>query len=128
MNELRDELLPAAAFAGDEHRRVRGSNATREFQRALERRRAAEDLHHVAVAVFAGESGLLRQGFAGHHDGMRGAADEDLQVCGRKRLGQVIPGADAQRLEARVDARIPGDHDRDRIGTGRETAPQQVHP
>ena len=75
----------------------------------------ADEGELVAVAVLLLQLETELAGFARDHDGVRRAADQDLQVRGRERLGQVVPGPDPQRLDAARDARIAGHHHDDGI-------------
>ena len=59
----------------------------------------------VAVAVLLHQLDAEILGFARHHHRVRGAADQHLEVGGGERLGQVVPGAGPQRLDAAGDAR-----------------------
>src|SRR5947208_7022546 len=59
--------------------------------------------------------------------GARSAGDDDLQLRGRERLGKVVPGPGAHRLEARFHAGIPGNHDDDGTAVRLERGPQQIH-
>ena len=54
-------------------------------------------------------------------------AEQNLEVGPRKRLGKVVPRPRAQRLDAGIDARVPGDHDDDRVRVRVETRTQQPH-
>src|SRR2546427_170693 len=60
--------------------------------------------------------------------GVRGAADQDLQLRAGERLGEIVPRARTQHLEARFDARLAGDDDGDRIPVGGEGGLEQLYP
>ena len=77
--------------------------------------RDADQRDLVAVAVLLQQLDAEVLGLARHHDGVRGAADQHLEVGGGERLRQVVPGAGAQRLDAAGDARIAGHHDDDGV-------------
>src|SRR5207247_3710749 len=110
--------LARAALAGDEDGGLGGRDATGETHRPTERRRRAQHRDMLAVPVLPLELRLDGQGFARHGDGVGRATYQDLQVRRRERLGEIIPRAGAQRFEARIDARVAGDHeDEDREST-----------
>ena len=63
----------------------------------------------------------------GDHHGVGGPPDEHLQVRRRERLGEVVPGAGAQRLDAAGDARVAGHHDDDGVTMVVQGRPEEVH-
>ena len=125
VNELCDELFAGAALAGDKYRRVRRRHTAGELHRAPKGGRGAEDRDQLAVPVGLLELGPDRLRLPGHDHGMGCTPQQDLQVGRRKRLGQIVPGARAQHFEARVDARVPGDHDDYRFRVCFEAQAQQ---
>ena len=127
VDELGDELLARSALAGDERRGVRRRDAARQRHDVAEHRRGPEHRERVAGAV--GE-GLRpeRARLAPHHDRVHRSTDENLELGRGERLGEVIPRARAQRLEARLDARLPGHDDDDRLAPRRQRRAQQLHP
>ena len=83
------------------------------------------DLVAVAVLLHQLHPEVLR--LARHHHRVGGPADEHLQMGGRERLGEIVPGAGTERLDAAGDARIAGhDHD-DRIAIMLQRGPQDIH-
>jgi len=80
----------------------------------------------LAVPVLPLELRLDGQGFARHGDGVGRAAHQDLQVRRRERLGEIIPRAGAQRFEARIDARVAGDHEDDGVRVRLQAGAQQA--
>src|SRR5213078_921462 len=61
-----------------------------------------------------------------HTYGMDRAADENLEMRRREWLGEIVPSAQPQRLDARCDARISRHHDDDRLGAGLHCDAQQL--
>ncbi len=55
---------------------------------------------------------------ARHHHRVRRSADQDLEVRRREGLGQVVPRAGPERLDAARDARVAGHDDDDRVLVG----------
>ncbi len=127
MDELRDQLLPAAALARDEDGSVRRGHLARDLDDLAKRRRDAEYGHFLAVAVlvFQLELALLRAARRLH--GVGRPSHQHLQLRSGEGLGQIVPGPGAERFEARVDARSARDHDRDQIGICLEAGPQKLH-
>ncbi len=125
VNELGDEFLAAAALAGDEYRRVGGGHSARQLDRLAERRRRAQQGHVTRRGVQNVPHGLLFFRFTTHHEGVRRAPDQHLQVSTGEGLGEIVPGALPQRLDARVDARIAGHHDEESGGVRADRRPQQ---
>src|SRR5207245_8524176 len=63
VNRARDQLLPGARLAEDEHGRVRGRDRLHLVQHALQRRRVADDLLEVVVGTAVVlEVDVLRRG------------------------------------------------------------------
>ena len=125
VDELREQLLARAALAGQEHGRVGVGHFARQGDRFAELRRHAEHPHLLAVAGVPLQPFALGLGLARDEHRMRRAAHEDLELRGRKRLRQILPGAETQRLEARVDARLAGHDDRERRGVRGERGGEQ---
>ena len=66
--------------------------------------------------------------FARHHHRVGRAPDQHLQMGGRERLGQVVPGAGPERLDAAGDAGVSRhDHD-DRVLVGLQRGLQDLEP
>ena len=141
MNELRDEFLARAAFAADQHRGVGARHLSSQIQRLLEGGRLAQQRDAVAgVRILKTRAAAhrrpprhttlaaFRARFARHQHGVRGTPDENLQVARGERLGQVIPGTGAQRLDAGRDRWIARHHHEDRLLVGLEGGLQDVHP
>ena len=80
----------------------------------------------MAVLLHQLDPEVLR--LARHHHGVRGAADEHLQMGGREGLGQVVPGAGAERLDAAGDAGVAGHHHDDRVLIGLERGLEDLQP
>ena len=116
VDELRNQFFAGAARAGDEHRRIGRRHATREIDRLAEYRRHPQDLDAIAVTVLARELRLLLLRFERDAYGVDRAADENLEMCRRERLGEIVPRAQPQRLDARCDARVSRHHDDERLG------------
>jgi len=66
--------------------------------------------------------------FARDHDGVCRPAHQNLELGTGERFGEIVPRTGAQRLDARLDARLAGDDDGDRVGVGRERRAEQLHP
>ena len=67
-------------------------------------------------------------GLAALQDGVRRPADQHLQVGRGERLGQVVPGAHPERLDARRHARIAGHHDHQAVAIRFQGGIQEVEP
>ena len=93
VDELRDELLARARLAADHDGRIGGRDLACELDRLPEGRRHAEQRNPIAVPMLLGERDPELSRLAGHHHGMRGAAEQDLHVLRRERLGQIVPRA-----------------------------------
>ena len=128
MDELGDQLLPGAAFAGDEHRCVGRGHSTGHFHRAAKGRCRAQHGDALTVAVLPGKLGLDRVRLPRHEHGVRRSPEQDLEVRAGEWLGHIVPRASAQRLETRFHARVAGNHDDNRVGICLETGAQQAHP
>ena len=124
MDELGDQLLAAAAFAGDEHRGVGGGDAPGEGDHLVVFGRAAE--HRDAVAGLDATLLMQHARFPRDRDGVRSASDEDLQLAARERLWQKVPRAGPQHLQTRFHGRLAGDDDRDRVRVGGERGGEQL--
>jgi hypothetical protein len=67
-------------------------------------------------------------GLAPLQDGVRRAADQDLQVGGGEWLGEVVPGAHPERLDAARHGRIAGHHDHQGVPVGLEGGVEDFQP
>ena len=63
---------------------------------------------------------------ARHHHRVGGSADQDLEMGRRKGLGQVVPRAGAERLDAARDAGIAGHDDDNGVLVGAERGLQDL--
>ena len=70
-----------------------GGHLAGQLDRLAEAGRDADQGELVAVAVLLLQLEPELAGLARDHDGVGGAADQDLEVRGRERLGEVVPGA-----------------------------------
>ena len=125
VDELRDHLLAAAAFPGDEHRGVGRRHLAGQLDRPAERRRRAKQRDLVAVRVPPLQLLLLLPGLSGDGQGVHRPADQDLEVGGGKRLREIVERALPQRLDARLHAGIPRHHDHDGVVIGGERRAEQ---
>ena len=125
VDELRDHLLAAAAFPGDEHGRVGRRHLAGQLDRPAERRGGAEQGDLVAVRVPPLQVLLLLAGLTGHGQRVHRPADQHLEVGGRERFREVVERALPQRLDARLHARIPRHHDHDGVVVGGERRAEQ---
>ena len=76
--------------------------------------------------MLARELRLLLLGLDGHTDGVDRPADENLEMRRREWLGEIVPGAQPQRFDARRDTRVSRHHDDDRLGAGLHRNAQQL--
>ncbi len=126
VDELGDQFLAGAALAADEHRGVGARHLARQFHRLAE---AGRDANHVELLTHAGlchQLGAEVVRFPRDHHGVGGATDQDLEVGGGERLGEVVPGAGAERLDAAGDAGVAGHDDHDGVAMVLEGGAEQV--
>ena len=115
VNELREHFLAGPAFAHQHHRRVRRRDLSRQIDCAPEGGRYAEQGGLVAGSV------LLLQVCAGlgaltvQQHRVRRAAEHQVQVRAGKRLWQILPRPDSQRLDTGSHARVARHHDDERV-------------
>ena len=69
---------------------------------------------------------MLVARFLTDEHGVGSPADHDLEVLRRERLREVIPGAETQRLDTRLDAGVARHHDDDRVRVGGQGRLQQL--
>src|SRR5437867_1996747 len=69
--------------------------------------------------------GRLVARLARHEQGVHRPADEDLEMGGREGLREVVPCPLAQRIHARVDARVARHHDADGVAVRGEGGTEQ---
>ena len=88
---------------------------------------APQDGDLLAVSVDPLQLRPERVALPGHQDGVTRSADEDLKMCRRKWLRQIVPGAFLQRLDTRCHAGVAcHDHD-DRVGILLQARDEQLH-
>src|SRR5882762_10496248 len=69
---------------------------------------------------------LLLLGFDRDAHGVDRPPDENLEMRRREWLGEIVPGAQPQRFDARCDARVSRHHDDDRLGARLHRDAQQL--
>jgi hypothetical protein len=128
VDELRDYLFAATALPRDEHGGIGRRDFPGELDRPTEGRCRAEECELVGRHLRPVERVLLLARLARHQQGVHRAADQDLQVRSGEGLRKVVERALPQCLHARLDARVPGHHDHDRVAIGPERRAQQRQP
>ncbi len=108
VDRARDDLLAGAALAQEQHGRFRRGDARDLVVYVLHRGRAPDEAAEApeAAQLVAQRADLRAQLAAARH-----ARQHRLQALQVDRLGEVIGGAQAQRLDRALDARMPGDED-----------------
>ena len=122
-----EQLLTSAGLACDEDGRVSPRNLSCERHRTTKGGRGPEKGDLLAVSHATEESGGQLVHVPRLQHDMRSAADEDLEVCRREWLGQIVPRASAERLDARCDAGMAGNDDDNCFALCRISAAKHVH-
>ena len=116
MQHVRDELLPRARLAGDEHRRVARRDARDHLEHRLERRVLRLDLRGAADAL---ELRLQQHVLARQPTLLPRATHEHVDLRHAIRLRHVVVRAELHRADRRLDGAVAGDDDDlRRIGFG----------
>ena len=127
VDELGDDLLAGAALAADEHRGVGGGHLAGQLDRLAEERRDPDQRDLVAVAVLLHAAGRRRS--CASRDIITACEARPMSTwrwVARERLGQVVPGAGPQRLDAARDAGVSGHHHDDRVLVGLQRGAEDV--
>ena len=115
--------LPVPLAPAEQHRHVRLRGAVDDLQHRAHRRRAR-------IEIDLGRLGLqpiLEADQLGRRRALRlRLLDQVADLRGRERLGQVVPGAAADRLDGGLDRRVGRDHDDDEVGVLGEQLGDQV--
>ena len=104
----RDDFLAGAAFAEQQHRGLGGRHARDLVVDLLHRGRAADQ---AAEAAHAAQLVAQRADLRAQLAALRHAREHRLQALQVDGLGEVVGGAEAQRLDRALDARVAGDED-----------------
>ena len=126
MQRARDQLLPGAGFAGDEHGAHVRREAPDEREQLLHRRPAADHAAELCVLrdlLLCVEQPPAPRGVVAH------ACEETRQPGEVERLGQVVDGAELDRLDGTVDRGVAA-HQHDlavRIGFAYRAAARRCH-
>ncbi len=91
VDELGDQLLTGTAGSVDKHRRIRARNFSREFDCLREPWSASEDGDVVAVAVLSSCRRIEFTRFTSNEHRVRGPTQEDLELTGAERFGEIVP-------------------------------------
>ena len=108
VQHVRDQFLPRAGLAGNEHRAVAGRHLRHDVEHRLERRILRHDLRCTARPlelrleqyVLAREPALLPR-----------APHQHVDLRHAIRLGHVVVGAELHRTDGRLDGTVAGDDD-----------------
>ena len=104
MNGAGDSLLPSSRITEDQHRRVADGDPMNELGELSHRRRAPDHTRqHFVLTHLAAE--LFRE--VGRRASERSQHDEARRL-GVERLGEVVVGAEPERLDRRVERREGG--------------------
>ena len=117
------DALAGPVLAGDQHRRVGGGDARRGVEHRVHGGRAAGDLD---VRDLLGQAPLELGDLGGQVPLGPELLDQVANLRGRERLGQVVPGAPAHRLDRRLDGAVGGDEDDPQVGLLAEELGEQV--
>ncbi len=128
MDELRNDFLAGAALPADEDRCVSRCDLSGQLDGLPERGRNADEGQVVGMRVLPHHLHPEVGGFATLEDGVRRPADQNLQVRGGERLGEIIPGAHPQCFNARGNARIARHHDDEAIAVGFQRGVEDFQP
>jgi hypothetical protein len=122
MQRARDQLLPRAALAGDDHRAAERRDLADRVEQAAHRCAAPD--HAVELAI-AEQLAVLRD-LGAQPARLQHPRDGEPQVIEPQRLGQEIVGAALQRLDGLLDRAEGGDHDEARRRVEAAAMVQQV--
>ncbi|MNY01923.1 hypothetical protein D3C86_1344720 [compost metagenome] len=114
VDQARDQLLAAAGFAADIHRRLTARELEDLFAQRLHRRRVTE------------QAAVDRQLFAVRRAQAQGGGHQLTQAAEVDRLGQEVEGAGFQRIDRGVQAAVGGDHRHRHLGMALQDVLHQV--
>ena len=114
-----EHALAGAVFAAKQHGRVRLRRARDDLQHGAHRRRARFEID---VRGLCREAALQIGQARGQRPLRVDLVHQVPDLSGRERLGQVVPGAAADRLHRGLHRRVGGDHDDGDVGVRRRAA------
>jgi hypothetical protein len=122
VDRARDQLLAGAALAGDQHRRGRAGDPADQSEDLLHGLGPRDD---VLEAVLALDLALQPRDLSPQRALGQRLVDQEQELLDLERLGDVVVGAELDRLDRGLDRAERGDHDDvRRVGQGADVADQ----
>jgi hypothetical protein len=122
VDRARDQLLAGAALAGDQDRRGRAGDPADQSEDLLH---GLGPRDHVLEAVLALDLALQPRDLSPQRALGQGLVDQEQELLDLERLGDVVVGAELDRLDRGLDRAEGGDHDDvRRVGEGADVADQ----